>query len=256
MAHFPHDSWPTSGSVRRRQPSERAAVPRDGPSRRGRRASAHPRRHGQLRRRPAEQRRPGSRHCRGDQPAPVAGPARLHRRRRHSRAARGHRRPSPQAARHRRLRRRRRGDHRLQRRVPAGLPGRLRGRRQGGHGPARLPLLPQRAHRARLRGGRDPVRIGHPLPADGGAARRAPPAGPDQGPGRGQPGQPDRHHAAARGARRDRPLVRGARRAAGLGRDLPRHRVRERRLDTRGAGRPGRPVARRSRSARSASTSR
>ena len=34
--------------------------------------------------------------------------------------------------------------------IPARLPGGLRGRRPGRDGPARLPVLPQRAHRARL----------------------------------------------------------------------------------------------------------
>ena len=44
--------------------------------------------------------------------------------------------------------------------------------------------------------------------------------------GGGEPGQPHRHDAAARRARRPGHLVRGERRAAGLRRDLPRHRVR------------------------------
>ena len=60
-----------------------------------------------------------------------------------------------------------------QRRVPAGVPRGVRGRRPGGDGAARLPLLPQRADRARLRGGRDPDRPGDPVPADRRAARRS-----------------------------------------------------------------------------------
>ena len=91
--------------------------------------------------------------------------------------------------------RRRRGDDRLVGRVPAGVPRGLRGRRPGGDGPARLPLLPQRPGRARLRGRRDPDRPGDPVPADRRPGRAA--LDDVHGPGRGQPGQPDRHHAAA-----------------------------------------------------------
>ena len=104
-------------------------------------------------------------------------------------------RPPPAGARHRRQRRRGRGDDRQQRRVPAGVPGRVRGRRPGGDGPPRLPLLPQRPDRARLRGGRDPDRPGDPLPAHRRAARGA---RRHQGTRRRQPGQPHRHDAAAR----------------------------------------------------------
>ena len=78
-------------------------------------------------------------------------------------------------------RRRRRGDDRVERRLPAGVPGGVRGRRPGGDGPARLPLLPQRADRARLRGRRDPDRPGDPVPADRRAARAEPRAAPSQG---------------------------------------------------------------------------
>ena len=74
---------------------------------------------------------------------------------------------------------------------------------------------------------------------------------------RRQPGQPDRHHAAAHELRRDRRVVRGERRAADLRRDLPRHRVRPaRRRRPRCRAPPGRPAARRWCSARSRSTSR
>ena len=51
--------------------------------------------------------------------------------------------------------------------LPAGVPGRVRGRRPGGDRAAGLPLLPQRPHRAGLRGGRAADRAGAPLPADG-----------------------------------------------------------------------------------------
>ena len=92
--------------------------------------------------------------ARGGQAGARRAGARLHRGARHPRAARGDRRPPPADARPRRRPRRRRRHHRLLRRVPAGVPRRLRGRRPGGDRPAGLPLLPQRAHRARLRGRR------------------------------------------------------------------------------------------------------
>ena len=171
----------------------------------------------------------------------------------HPRAARGDRRPPPAHLRRRGRPRRGDRDHREQRRVPAGLPRGVRGRRQGGDGPAGLPLLPQRAHRARHRGGRDPDRAGDPLPADRRAGRRAARPAPAQGARGRQPGQPDRHHAAPERAGRAGAVVRGRAGAADQRRDLPRHRVR------RAPGwlaAPGRPAARRWSSPASASTSR
>ena len=130
--------------------------------------------------------------------------------------------------------RRRRGDDGVLGRLPARVPGGLRGRRPGGDRAARLPLLPQRAHRAGLRGGRAADRPGVPVPADRGDARGARRAG--AGAGRREPGEPDRHDARARRAGGPRDLVRGARRAAGQRRDLPRHRVRHRRRARLGLG--------------------
>ena len=106
---------------------------------------------------------------------------------------------------------------------------------------ARLPLLPQRPDRARPRGGRGPdLRPRDPLPADSGSSRTL---GPARRARRGQPGQPDRHDAAARGAGRagawcEEPA------SADLRRDLPRAHLRPRGAPGRAA--PGRPSRRRS----------
>ena len=56
--------------------------------------------------------------------------------------------------------------HRVLRRLPGELPGRIRRRRPGGADPARLPRVPQHLGQARLRGGRAPLRTGRAVPAD------------------------------------------------------------------------------------------
>ena len=208
------------------EPRQRAAVPRHGPAGRGAHQAADPRRPGRPAGRAAEHGRAGAGAGRGDPAAGGHRPARLHARGRDPRAAGGDRRPPPEDVRRRRRPRRGHRDHRQQRRVPAGVPRGVRGRRQGGDGPAGLPLLPQRAHRARHRGGRDPDRPGDEVPAHRRAGRGAARAARPQGAGRREPGQPDRHHAAPERARGAGPVVRGRAGAADQRRDLPRHRVR------------------------------
>ena len=88
-----------------------------------------------------------------------------------------------------------------------------------------LRLLPQRAHRPRLRGRRAATADRRPASSRPCAQLEAV-DGPVARPRRRHPGQPDRHDAAARRAGRDRALVRGPRRPAGQRRDLPRHQVR------------------------------
>ena len=74
--------------------------------------------------------------------------------------------------------------------------------RPRGHGPPRLPLLPQHPHGAGLRGRRAAVRARDPLPAHRRDARGPRRAG--EGAGGRQPGQPDRHRARPRRAGRAR----------------------------------------------------
>ena len=115
-----------------------------------------------------------------------------------------------------------RGRHdRVLGRVRAGFPRPVRRRRQGRPAVAWLSLLPPHPDRARpgTRHPRDRCRLA--LDADGRPDRRMRPA---RGPGRSrhrQSGQPDRHHARARPARRDRGRLRAQRHVAGLRRDLP-----------------------------------
>ena len=197
---------------------------------------------------------------RGDPPAQLRRPTRLHPRHRHPPAARGDR-PTPPARPRARHQPRRSGRHdRVQRRVPAGLPRCVRAWRSRRHRPPRLPLLPQRPDRAGLRGRGDPDRARRPV-SNRPSSRSTEIA--ETGPrrparsGRGQPGQPDRHDAAACRARRAGDLVRGERRPAHLRRALPRHRVRPAARRERPWRAPhGRPAARPSSSTRSRSTSR
>ena len=98
--------------------------------------------------------------------------------------------------------------------------------RPGGDRAAGLPLLPQRADRSGLRGGRASDRTPGPLPADRRDARGSRRA--DQGTRRRVTRQPHRHDAAPRGAGSTREVVRGERRAADQRRDLPRHLLRRR----------------------------
>ena len=108
-------------------------------------------------------------------------------------------------------------------RLRARLPRRVRRRRPRRRARARLPVLPQRPARARRRARAHPRRAGHPLGADGGAARCR---GPAARPRRRLPVEPDGHGAVARPAGRDRRVVRRPRRAADRRRDLPRHHLR------------------------------
>ena len=154
----------------------------------------------------------------------------------------------------RRDRRRRRRDDRFERRLPAGVPRRVRRGRPGGDRPPGLPLLPQRARRARLRGRRDRDRPGHPVPADRRAARaRSTPPRPLAGLVVASPANPtgtmllpDELAAIARWCEEA---------GVQLVSDEIYHGI-EYGESARSRGAPGRPVARRSSSARSRSTSR
>ena len=203
-------AWPGGPDrpVHRRQPGRCAAVPRDGPAGRGRATAAQPRRPAQPGGRPAVHpgarsrcaRRPSGRSTSRCSATPSrSGIPELRE------AIAGHHRPD---ARPRRVPRRRRGHDRVLGRVPARVPGGLRGGRPGGDRAAGLRLLPQRAHRARLRGRRAAGRTGVPVPADRRDARVPRRAG--AGAGGRQPREPHRDDAGARRARRARVLVRGS----------------------------------------------
>ena len=170
-----------------------------GPARRGARAAAHPRRPAQPARRAAHDRRPGAGARRGrcgcstsgDPLGYTAAPGILELRE----AIAGHHR---RTSRHRRRPRRRRRHDRLSGGfLLAFLAAFEAGDRVAMARPG-LPLLPQRADRAGLRGGRDPDRPGDALPADGRAAGGAARRHGLTGLVRRHPGQPDRHDAAAR----------------------------------------------------------
>ncbi len=150
------------------------------------------RRPGQPGRGPADDRGAGPGARGGGAPARVGRAARLHGRHRRPRAARRDRRPPRSCPRHRRDARRRRRHDRLLGWLPARLPRGLRRGRPGGDGAAGLPLLPQRAHRARLRGRRDPYRIRRPASSRPSPRSRSSSPAPARSPAWSSPPPPTR----------------------------------------------------------------
>ena len=204
-------------------PRPRAALHRDGRAARRQRARGRGRRRHPSRSRPAGN--SGARTGARSRPPRARRRAdRLHRCARHRAVAAGDRRPLPGAIRRRRRSRRGRRHDRLVGRVSARLSRRLRARRPGRARGPRLSGLSQHPDGSRDRAGADRGRRERPLPADPRTTRRC---GHARRADHRQPGQSDRNDDRRRRSRAACRLLPRPRHPPGLGRDLPRHHLRE-----------------------------